>query len=121
MQAIVAAIDEGALPQLDHDLAARIRALPGPAEAAVWELDVDLREGQRVKAWCDARRERTVDQEPSDTWTRIVARVNEAVQPLAAADPLARVEQQRKKGDGHAKIQHASIVRHSLRLPRRWR
>lgn len=85
MQVVMAAIAEGAAPAIDPDLAAAIRAAQPPRDGKTWGLDLDLEAGQRLKAWCDARRERATEQEPNDAWTRIVARVNEAVQPLAPA------------------------------------
>jgi hypothetical protein len=85
MQTIVAAINEGALPELAPEIAAIIRAAATPSDGATWVIHLDLAGGQRLKAWCDARRERATEQEPNDTWTRIVARVNEAVQPFAPA------------------------------------
>ncbi|HEV8441666.1 MAG TPA: hypothetical protein VGT40_26565 [Methylomirabilota bacterium] len=87
-QAVLAAIDEGAAPELAPDVAASIRAAPTarPTDAGpVVVLDLDFQDGQRLKAWCDARRERATEDEPNDLWTRIVARVNEAVQPFAPA------------------------------------
>jgi hypothetical protein len=85
MQTVVAAIGEGAVPELAPDIAAAIRAAPPPREGATWTVDLDFNDGQRLKAWCDARRERATEHEPNETWTRIVARVNEAVQPFAPA------------------------------------
>jgi hypothetical protein len=48
-------------------------------------FDLDYDRGQRLKRWCDAHREQATEQEPNQVWTRIVARVNEAVQPFAPA------------------------------------
>ncbi len=88
MQTVVAAITEGAVPVLAPDIAATIRAAEPPHEGATWTLDLEFNDGQRLKAWCDARRERATEEKPNETWTRIVARVNEAVQPFAPAkDP----------------------------------
>jgi len=90
MQAVFAAISEGAVPELAPDVAASIRAaatvpaLPSDTGPA-WVLDLDVHGGQRLKAWCDARRERATEVEPNDLWTRIVSKVNEAVQPFAPA------------------------------------
>lgn len=85
MQVIRAAIDEGAPPELAPEVAAAIRRAPPPTAGATWTIALDFGAGQRLKAWCDARRERATEQEPNDVWTRIVARVNEAVQPFAPA------------------------------------
>jgi hypothetical protein len=85
MQTIVAAIHEGAFPVLVPEVAAAIRAATPPSEGATWIIHLDFNAGQHLKAWCDARRERATEQGPNDTWTRIVARVNEAVQPFAPA------------------------------------
>lgn len=93
MQAVVAAIVEGARPELDADIVAAIRAAPPPSSGSTWLVHLDFNAGQRLKAWCDARRERATEQEPNAMWTRIVAQVNEAVQPFAPAkepDPSAR-------------------------------
>ena len=85
MQTVVAAIVDGAFPELAPDIAATIRAATPPSAGSTWVIHLDFNAGQRLKAWCDARRERATEQEPNDTWTRIVARVNEAVQPFAPA------------------------------------
>jgi hypothetical protein len=85
MQTVMAAINEGAVPELDRDVAAIIQAADPPRDGARWVISLAFNDGQRLKAWCDARRERATEQEPNDTWTRIVARVNEAVQPFAPA------------------------------------
>jgi hypothetical protein len=85
MQTVVAAIAEGAFPELAPEIAATIRAATPPPNGSIWVIDLDFNAGQRLKAWCDARRERATEQEPNDTWTRIVARVNEVVQPFAPA------------------------------------
>jgi hypothetical protein len=92
MQTVVGAISEGAVPQLAPDIAAAIRAAAPPREGATWVVDLDFNDGQRLKAWCDARRERAIEQEPNETWTRIVARVNEAVQPFAPAKEAGTAE-----------------------------
>jgi hypothetical protein len=84
-RAVVAAIAENALPGLAPEVAAAIRAATPPSKGSTWVIHLDFNAGQRLKAWCDARRERATEQEPNDTWTRIVARVNEAVQPFAPA------------------------------------
>jgi hypothetical protein len=84
MQVVAAALAEGAPPRLPEDIAAAIRAA-APGEAGTWVVDLDFHDGQRLKAWCDGRREQATEQEPDETWTRIVARVNEAVQPFAPA------------------------------------
>jgi hypothetical protein len=85
MQAVMAAIAEGAVPELAPAVAATIRAAEPPRVGATWTILLEFNDGQRLKAWCDARRERATEQEPNETWTRIVARVNEAVQPFAPA------------------------------------
>ena len=85
MQTVMAAIDEGAVPELDPDVAAIIQAADPPRDGATWVIRLEFNDGQRLKAWCDARRERATEEEPNATWTRIVARVNEAVQPFAPA------------------------------------
>jgi len=85
MQAVMAAIDEGAVPALDPDVAATIRNANAPRDGAIWDISLEFSDGQRLKTWCDARRERATEQEPNETWTRIVARVNEAIQPFAPA------------------------------------
>jgi hypothetical protein len=85
MQTVIAAIAERAFPELPPEIAATIRATVPPREGSTWIIHLDFNDGQRLKAWCDARRERATEQEPNDTWTRIVARVNEAVQPFAPA------------------------------------
>ena len=93
MQTVVAAIDQGAVPQLDPDVAVAIRAASPPTQGATWVLHLEFADGQRLKAWCDARRERAADQQPNDTWTRIVAAVNEVVQPFApSTEPGSRRE-----------------------------
>jgi len=73
------------VPELDPAVAATIHAADPPRDGATWVIRLDFNDGQRLKAWCDARRERATEQEPNDSWTRIVARVNEAVQPFAPA------------------------------------
>lgn len=85
MQVINAAIAEGARPELAPDVAATIRATQAPLAGATWTVRLSFHAAQRLKEWCDARRERAAEQGPSDTWTRIVAKVNEAVQPFAPA------------------------------------
>ena len=85
MQTVVAAIGEAAVPELAPEVAATIRAAAPPSGGSTWVILLDFEAGQRLKAWCDARRERAIEQEPNDAWTRIVARVNEAVQPFAPA------------------------------------
>ena len=85
MQTVMAAITEGAVPELDRNVASTIRAAGAPRDGATWVITLDFTDGQRLKAWCDARRERATEEEPNATWTRIVARVNEAVQPFAPA------------------------------------
>jgi hypothetical protein len=85
MQAVMAAINEGAVPALDPDVAATIRAADPPRDGATWVIRLEFSDGQRLKAWCDARRERATEQDPNETWTRIVARVNEAIQSFAPA------------------------------------
>jgi hypothetical protein len=85
MQAVVAAIDEGVRPELAPDIAATIRAATPPSSGSTWIVPLDFGAGQRLKAWCDARRERATEREPNALWTRIVAQVNEAVQPFAPA------------------------------------
>jgi hypothetical protein len=93
MQTVVAAIDEGAPPVLEPGIAGAIRAAAPPAHGATWTVQLEFADGQRLKAWCEARRERATEEEPDETWTRIVARVNEAVQPLAPArDPVTGQE-----------------------------
>ena len=85
MQAVMAAINEGSVPVLGSNVAATIRAADPPRDGATWVIRLEFSDGQRLKAWCDARRERATEEEPSETWTRIVARVNEAIQPFAPA------------------------------------
>jgi hypothetical protein len=85
MQAVVAAIVNGAHPALAPDIVATIRAAAAPSSGSTWVVHLDFNAGQRLKAWCDARRERATEQEPNAMWTRIVAQVNEAVQPFAPA------------------------------------
>jgi hypothetical protein len=85
MQAIMAALAEGAPPVLSADVGTALRAATPPTSGGRWVIVLDFEAGQRLKAWCDARRDRATEQEPNDTWTRIVARVNEAVQPQAPA------------------------------------
>ncbi len=85
MQVVTAAIREGVPPELDADVARAILDAAPPRTGATWTVDLDFHGGQRLKAWCDARRERATEQEPNETWTRIVARVNEVVQPFAPA------------------------------------
>jgi hypothetical protein len=85
MQAVVAAIEAGAAPQLDPGVVEVIRQATPPHHGGTWTIALDFPDGQRLKGWCDARREREVEREPNETWTRIVARVNEAVQPFAPA------------------------------------
>ena len=85
MQTVMAAINEGAVPELDRDVAAMIQAADPPRDGATWVIRLDFNDGQRLKAWCDARRERATEEKPNATWTRIVAHVNEAVQPFAPA------------------------------------
>jgi hypothetical protein len=91
MQAVRAALAEGAAPQLDDLVAARIRAASHPTasdDGPVWTVDLDFAESQRLKQWCDARRERATEEAPNALWTRIVARVNEVIQISAPAkDP----------------------------------
>jgi hypothetical protein len=48
-------------------------------------LDLTSPEGQVLKRWCDERRARAQEQDPHAIWTRIAARVNEAVQWAAPA------------------------------------
>jgi hypothetical protein len=91
-QTVLAALDEGAVPQLDADVASKIRAATaGPASDDVGPgpaVDLEFHEAQRLKQWCDARREHATEDEPNALWTRIVARVNEVVQIAApATDP----------------------------------
>lgn len=85
MQAVVAAIVEGVHPELAPDIVATIRAAAPPSAGSTWVVLLDINAGQRLKTWCDARRERATEQEPNAMWTRIVAQVNEAVQPFAPA------------------------------------
>jgi hypothetical protein len=54
-------------------------------------IELTLQQGQLLKRWCDAERERATEREPDALWTRIVAKVNEAVQ-LAAPAKLDRQE-----------------------------
>lgn len=90
LQGVLAALEAGAEPRLDPAIAARVLAMtppghdPGAAEPA-GQLDLSLQEGQTLKAWCDARRERASTEDDLDLWTRIVARVNEGVQFMAPA------------------------------------
>jgi hypothetical protein len=90
MEAVLAALSEGAEPQLDRSIASRIRALGEPSPLTgdadpSWLLELDFHDAQRLKAWCDARRERETDAGTLALWTRIVAKVNEGVQFTAAA------------------------------------
>jgi hypothetical protein len=90
MQVLLGALAEGAAPQLDAEVAARIRAASqAPSDdAPVWTVDLDFADAQRLKQWCDARREHATEEAPNALWTRIVARVNEVVQIGAPAkDP----------------------------------
>jgi hypothetical protein len=87
---IIAALEEGAVPRLEPEVAERVLgAQPGPAGGApggpMWRVELDLRHGQPLKRWCDARREHAAEKAPNEIWTRIVARVNEAIQWEAPA------------------------------------
>lgn len=89
-QGVLAALEQGAEPRLDPHMAALVRTaaerprITGDAEPH-GQLTLSLQEGQAVKAWCDARRERAATEADLGLWTRIVARVNEAVQVTAPA------------------------------------
>lgn len=88
--AVLAALDHGAEPLLDPGIVSMIRtvAATSPLTGAAdpyWVLDLSFHNGQRLKAWCDARRERETDAEQLALWTRIVAKVNEGVQVAAPA------------------------------------
>ena len=60
MQAVTAAIEEGVAPPLDSGVAQTIRNATPPRHGATWTIALDFPDGQRLKAWCDARREREV-------------------------------------------------------------
>jgi hypothetical protein len=79
---ILAALDADAPPQLDSRIASMIRSVGGQRP-----IELSLQEGQLLKQWCDARREQATEQQPDSHWTRIVAKVNEAVQLAAPAKP----------------------------------
>ena len=80
MNTVITAIDAGALPVLDGDVATRVRE--GASRGA---LDLDYVDAQRLMRWCEARRERATEQQPDAAWTRIVAIIHEAVQVAAPA------------------------------------
>jgi hypothetical protein len=90
IQAVLVAIGQGTVPVLDPGVAARIgsaaeqRPLNGDPEP-YWLVDLDFPEGQVLKQWCDDRRDRETESENVMRWTRIVAKVNEAVQVAAPA------------------------------------
>jgi hypothetical protein len=91
-EGVLEALVEGAVPQLDAQVAAKIRAataVPASHDAGPGlTVELDFHEAQRLKQWCDARREHATEDEPNALWTRIVARVNEVVQITApATDP----------------------------------
>jgi uncharacterized membrane protein len=86
---VLAALDQGAEPQLAPEVTARIRT--GADQQVVIEdtnafaVDLTFAEGQLLKHWCDDRRAHAQEQDPNAIWTRIAARVNEAVQWAAPA------------------------------------
>jgi hypothetical protein len=85
MVAVVDALQQAVYPELEGTIAARIRAAsaePGRTGDGdrYWLLELTLQEGQVLKSWCDARRERTANDDEQKVWTAIVARVNEGVQ-----------------------------------------
>lgn len=90
MREILAALDAGAGPQLDARIASAIRGVGERSslagEADPYWIELSLQDGQVLKRWCDARRERATEDRPDALWTRIVAKVNEAVQFAAPAN-----------------------------------
>jgi hypothetical protein len=85
MAAVVEALEQVAYPELAGAIAGRIRAVgsqPGRTgdEDLYWLVELTLQEGQALKSWCDARRERAANADEQKAWTAIVARVNEGVQ-----------------------------------------
>jgi hypothetical protein len=90
IEAVIAALDRGEEPQLDPGIASKIRHVAsvspraGNGEAP-WLLDESVQEAQVLKRWCDERRARKIDADQLALWTRIVAKVNEAVQVAAPA------------------------------------
>jgi hypothetical protein len=84
MREILAALDEGAEPQLDSRIASTIRSVaeqsPLGGDVAPYRIELSLQDGQLLKRWCEARRERATEHQPNALWTRIVAKVNEGVQ-----------------------------------------
>ena len=92
---LLAALAENAPPSLDFAVASAIHSMrrescqEGAAESR-WRLDLAFSDAQRLKTWCDARRERAAEEAPDAVWTRIVAKVNEGVQPFAPARNPAR-------------------------------
>jgi hypothetical protein len=89
MREILAALDAGAEPQLDSRIASTIRGVgersPLVGEADPNWIELSLQDGQVLKRWCDARREHATEDQPNALWTRIVAKVNEAIQFAAPA------------------------------------
>jgi hypothetical protein len=82
LREVRAALDEGSPPQLDPPISAMVRSV-GEQQP----IELSLQEGQLLKRWCEARREQATEQQPDSHWTRIVAKVNEAVQLAAPAKP----------------------------------
>ena len=87
--AMLAALDQGAEPQLAPEIASRIRNGAEQRvvidDTDVFSVDLTFLEGQLLKGWCDERRAHAQEQDPNAIWTRIAARVNEAVQWAAPA------------------------------------
>ena len=87
--AVLAALDQGAEPQLAPEIASRIRNAAELRvvidDTDVISVDLTFSEGQLLKRWCDERRAHAQEQDPNAIWTRVAARVNEAVQWAASA------------------------------------
>jgi hypothetical protein len=67
MQAVLAALAEGAAPQLDAEAAARIRGGERPyseRDGPVWTVDLDFTNTVRLRQWFDARREHATEEAP---------------------------------------------------------
>jgi uncharacterized membrane protein len=87
--AIVAELDHDAEPHLAPEIAGKIQAVAAQRVAIddtePFSVALTFEEGQLLKRWCDERRARAQEQDPSAIWTRVAARVNEAVQWAAPA------------------------------------
>jgi uncharacterized membrane protein len=87
--AVLAALDEGAQPRLESEIEAKIRNAAEQRvvieDADVVSVDLTRPEGQLLKRWCDERRAHAQEEDPHARWTRVVAKVNEAVQWAAPA------------------------------------